>query len=136
MPHLHSLRSWAMYFTVARLRLAGKMIISPRLRLEQIIFIGALINCLSLNKPLITTISSLALDPANFFFDHSMTLENQRVSKSDATLVDVIHTNRGTLAEGALGLTDALGHADFYPNGGKYQPGCQSSVFPLTNGML
>ena len=32
------------------------MIISPRLRFGQIIFIGALINCLSLNNPLITTI--------------------------------------------------------------------------------
>ena len=56
MPCLHSLRSWAMHFTFARLRLAGKMIISPRLRLGKIIFIGALINYLSLNNPLITTI--------------------------------------------------------------------------------
>ena len=56
MPCLHSLRSWAMHFTFARLRLAGKMIISTRLRLGQIIFIGALINCLSPNNPLITTI--------------------------------------------------------------------------------
>ena len=44
MPCLHSLRSWAMHFTFARLRL------------RQIIFIGALINCLSLNNPLIATI--------------------------------------------------------------------------------
>ena len=61
MPCLHSLRSWAMHFTFARLRLAGKMIISPRRPLGQIIFIGALINCLSLNNPLITTISGLCL---------------------------------------------------------------------------
>ena len=40
-------------------RPAGKMIISSRLRLGQIIFIGALINCLSLYNPLITTISHL-----------------------------------------------------------------------------
>ena len=50
MPYLHSLRSWAMHFTFARPRLAGKMIIIPRLRLGQIIFTGALINCLSLNN--------------------------------------------------------------------------------------
>ena len=61
MPCLHSLRSWAMHFTFARFRLADKMIISPRLRLRlrQIICIGALINCLSLNNPLITTIKQI-----------------------------------------------------------------------------
>ena len=67
MPCLHSLRSWAMHFTFTRLRLAGKMIISPRLRLGQIIFIGALINCLSLNNPLITT---KFLKPLNLFWEH------------------------------------------------------------------
>ena len=51
-----------MHFTFARLRLAGKMITSPRLRLGQIIFIGALINCLSLNNPLITTIIEADFD--------------------------------------------------------------------------
>ena len=51
MPCLHSLGSWAMHFNFARLRLTGKMIIIPRLRLGQIIFIGALIKCLSLNNP-------------------------------------------------------------------------------------
>ena len=56
MPCLHSLRSWAMHFTFARLCLAGKMIISPWLRLGQIIFIGALINCLAYNHHHITTI--------------------------------------------------------------------------------
>ena len=35
------------------------MIISPRLRLGQIIIIGAIINCLSLNNALITTIIHL-----------------------------------------------------------------------------
>ena len=56
MPCLHSLRSWAMHIAFARLRHAGKMIISPRLCLRQIILIGALIKCLSLNHPLLTTI--------------------------------------------------------------------------------
>ena len=59
MPCLHSLRSWAIYFTFARLRLG------------QIIFIGALINCLSLNNPLITTITSsckIALFKQLYFF--------------------------------------------------------------------
>ena len=43
-----------MHFSFARLRLAGKMNISLRLLLVQIIYIGAFINCLALNNPLIT----------------------------------------------------------------------------------
>lgn len=43
---------------------------------------------------------------------------NQKVDKSDAYLVDVIHTSR------SLGLRSELGHLDFYPNGGGQQPGC------------
>ncbi|CAC5375489.1 Phospholipase A1 member A,Endothelial lipase,Pancreatic lipase-related protein 2,Inactive pancreatic lipase-related protein 1,Pancreatic triacylglycerol lipase,Putative endothelial lipase [Mytilus coruscus] len=41
-----------------------------------------------------------------------------RLDSSDATFVDVIHT------DGVLGLQKNMGHADFYPNGGKIQPGC------------
>jgi len=41
----------------------------------------------------------------------------KRVDKSDADLVHVIHTS-------ILGLEKSIGDADFYPNGGKKQPGC------------
>ena len=45
-----------------------------------------------------------------------------RLSSSDAEFVDVIHT-----AGAPVALEDALGHADFYPNGGGApQPGCQN----------
>ena len=36
--------------------------------------------------------------------------------KDDADFVDVIHTTGGSLPQG-LGMTSAVGHADFYPNG-------------------
>lgn len=39
------------------------------------------------------------------------------MDKSDATRVQVIHTS-------TLGLEEPLADADFYPNGGKNQPGC------------
>lgn len=43
-----------------------------------------------------------------------------RLDTSDAQFVDGIHT-----ASGLIGYTDPVGHADFYPNGGKpAQPGC------------
>lgn len=64
----------------------------------------------------------LALDPAKPWFD--LTDEANKVSKNDATFVDVVHTNSGFLLDGRLSLTEALGHMDFYPNGGSHQPGC------------
>lgn len=61
------------------------------------------------------------LDPAGPAFylkdcDH-------RLDESDAAFVDVIHT-----AVGSAGHYKNLGHVDFYPNGGIYQPGCGSTI--------
>ncbi|XP_070538284.1 uncharacterized protein [Ptychodera flava] len=80
-----------------------------------------------------------ALDPArpNFLVTSG---ERRRapgphcVSRNDAVFVDVIHSDAreqddhtgGTLPQ--LGVYQALGHADFYPNGGNEQPGC--TFFP------
>ncbi|XP_023937064.2 lipase member H-like [Bicyclus anynana] len=47
---------------------------------------------------------------------------SQRLTFNDALYVEVIHTDGiGPLANG---IGDAVGHADFYPNGGTGQPGC------------
>lgn len=58
------------------------------------------------------------LDPALPLYDFQS--KNQRLCPSDAAFVDVIHTDGGV-----LGLPFPMGHADFFPNGGKgLQPGC------------
>ncbi|XP_017777589.1 PREDICTED: phospholipase A1 member A-like [Nicrophorus vespilloides] len=44
---------------------------------------------------------------------------NLRLDPGDAKLVDVIHTYMRILS-----LAQPLGHVDFYPNGGRFQPGC------------
>ncbi|XP_063235084.1 pancreatic lipase-related protein 2-like [Bacillus rossius redtenbacheri] len=49
-------------------------------------------------------------------------LEN-RLDASDADQVQVLHTNAGL-----LGWSSPLGHLDFYPNGGKKQPGCGMDI--------
>lgn len=56
----------------------------------------------------------VGLDPANPLFP----LENVkgRLDKSDATYVEVIHTDAGK-----LGYINPIGHNDFYPNGGYNQ---------------
>ncbi|KAL3869628.1 hypothetical protein ACJMK2_042293 [Sinanodonta woodiana] len=57
------------------------------------------------------------LDPAGPLFEH--TDPRVRLDPSDANFVDVIHTNTN-----AFGMKASVGHVDFYPNGGKKQPGC------------
>lgn len=61
----------------------------------------------------------LGLDPALPGFEIISPIEN-RLDKSDAQFVDVIHT-----CGGVLGYFSDIGHVDFYPNGGvPSQPGC------------
>lgn len=47
------------------------------------------------------------------------------LTSSDAKFVDVIHTDGGI-----FGFPNPIGHADYYPNGGRpLQPGCSASNF-------
>ncbi|GBP12067.1 Inactive pancreatic lipase-related protein 1 [Eumeta japonica] len=60
------------------------------------------------------------LDPARPLFEIPTT---EGLNATDATFVDIIHTNGGI-----LGVRYARGHADFFPNGGgPSQPGCYES---------
>lgn len=63
------------------------------------------------------------LDPAGpLFYEKDA---DHRIDKSDAAYVDIIHANSGSLLEGCIALLKPVGHTDFYPNGGKHQPGCE-----------
>lgn len=59
----------------------------------------------------------IGLDPASPLF--SSTDPKSRLARTDARYVQVIHTNGGV-----YGMEQPIGHADFYVNGGKQQPGC------------
>ncbi|KAM7428877.1 hypothetical protein ABFA07_020190 [Porites harrisoni] len=61
------------------------------------------------------------LDPAGPKFTNEE--KDFRLDESDASYVDVIHTNAGF-----LGTNQRVGDIDFYPNGGKHQPGCLVNV--------
>ncbi|XP_059062895.1 phospholipase A1 VesT1.02-like [Achroia grisella] len=63
----------------------------------------------------------VALDPAGPCFGNVSA--TNRLDKSDAEYVDVLHTNAGI-----LGLLEPVGHKDFYANGGRSQPGCLLST--------
>ncbi|XP_064549027.1 endothelial lipase [Drosophila montana] len=58
-----------------------------------------------------------ALDPALPFFRYAQ--EKERLSRSDADYVEVLHTSVGS-----YGFDRPLGHVDFYANWGSQQPGC------------
>lgn len=62
------------------------------------------------------------LDPASLGFQSYLDPKGERrLNRSDAKFVDVIHTDMGL-----VGLSAAIGHADFYPNrGSPPQPGCE-----------
>lgn len=71
------------------------------------------------------------LDPAKPFFEN--TPIDVRLDASDANFVDVIHTDTGesSTSFGGSGYFNPIGHIDFYPNGGKTQPGCEMSFIPF-----
>uniref|UniRef100_A0A8C0BE76 Triacylglycerol lipase n=1 Tax=Buteo japonicus TaxID=224669 RepID=A0A8C0BE76_9AVES len=63
------------------------------------------------------------LDPAQPYFQD--TPLEVRLDKSDAEFVDIIHTDSApTIPYLGFGMPTAIGHLDFYPNGGKQMPGC------------
>uniref|UniRef100_G3TFE2 Lipase I n=1 Tax=Loxodonta africana TaxID=9785 RepID=G3TFE2_LOXAF len=62
------------------------------------------------------------LDPAGPEFSGKPSYD--RLDYTDAEFVDVIHSDTS-----GLGIKEPLGHIDFYPNGGKNQPGCPKSIF-------
>ncbi|ESP00941.1 hypothetical protein LOTGIDRAFT_225572 [Lottia gigantea] len=68
------------------------------------------------------------LDPAGFKFARKS--HSGRLSYKDADFVDVIHTNDGTF----LRLGELRCHVDFYPNGGRRQPGCPN-VFSFNSSL-
>jgi pancreatic triacylglycerol lipase len=71
----------------------------------------------------------VGLDPSGPLFDLNNVAE--RLDAGDAEYVECIHTN-GAFFTGILipgyGIGEAIGHADFFPNGGNSQPGCFSNT--------
>ncbi|XP_015280544.1 PREDICTED: inactive pancreatic lipase-related protein 1-like [Gekko japonicus] len=68
-----------------------------------------------------------ALDPAQPYFQGTPPIV--RLDKNDAAFVDVIHTDSApTIPYLGFGMSQAVGHLDFYPNGGEYMPGCKKNI--------
>lgn len=57
----------------------------------------------------------IGLDPASVLF--SVEKPHERLNSSDATYVETIQTSK-------LGFFDPIGLVSFFPNGGRFQPGC------------
>ncbi|XP_058907709.1 pancreatic triacylglycerol lipase isoform X2 [Kogia breviceps] len=67
------------------------------------------------------------LDPAEPCFEG--TPELVRLDPSDAQFVDVIHTDAAPIIPYlGLGMSQTVGHLDFFPNGGEQMPGCKKNA--------
>uniref|UniRef100_I3MCH2 Triacylglycerol lipase n=2 Tax=Ictidomys tridecemlineatus TaxID=43179 RepID=I3MCH2_ICTTR len=67
------------------------------------------------------------LDPAEPCFQG--TPEEVRLDPSDAMFVDVIHTDIAPIVPFlGFGMSQKVGHLDFFPNGGRQMPGCQKNI--------
>jgi hypothetical protein len=76
------------------------------------------------------------LDPAHPLFCDADHANETLLEASDAEFVDIIHTNMGPVILGHLGCTKNLGHFDFYPNGGRLQPGCPEPIVGAIEDLL
>ncbi|XP_074855908.1 inactive pancreatic lipase-related protein 1-like [Carettochelys insculpta] len=66
------------------------------------------------------------LDPAEPYFQG--TPVEVRLDKTQAAFVDIIHTDSAPMIPYlGFGMSEAIGHLDFYPNGGDQMPGCQKN---------
>lgn len=66
------------------------------------------------------------LDPAEPYFQD--TDSSVHLDASDAAFVDVIHTDGLPFnSKLGLGVSQPVGHIDFYPNGGQLMPGCSAN---------
>ena len=77
------------------------------------------------------------LDPAGPYFTNMPTYV--RLDTSDAIFVDNYHTDGAQVIVLGYGTSQPMGHLDFYPNGGRAQPGCDpvtTSIFALRPGNL
>ncbi|XP_026751482.1 pancreatic lipase-related protein 2-like [Galleria mellonella] len=72
------------------------------------------------------------LDPAAPYFSKTVTLV--RLDRSDAKYVDIIHSNAMPLYLSGFGISEPIGHVDFYPNGGSTQPNCKSGKSQQSDG--
>ncbi|KAG7327477.1 hypothetical protein KOW79_009083 [Hemibagrus wyckioides] len=62
------------------------------------------------------------MDPAGPSFEYADA--QSTLSPDDAQFVDVLHTNTRGSPDRSIGIQRPVGHVDFYPNGGTFQPGC------------
>lgn len=64
----------------------------------------------------------IGLDPAGPLF--SVGNPSGRLDAGDANYVEAVHTNGPTLLIAGAGIGAPIAQADFFPNGGRSQPGC------------
>ncbi|GIY72375.1 pancreatic triacylglycerol lipase [Caerostris darwini] len=74
-------------------------------------------------------------DPAEPYFQNMP--PSVRLDPTDATFVDVIHSDATDILFIGFGMSHSVGHVDFFPNNGRNQPGCKTDKFKsfITDGL-
>lgn len=75
-----------------------------------------------------------AIDPMDLYFGGTDPLV--RLDTTDAKFVEVIHSNNDAANNLGLGIPEAIGHVDIYPNGGKKQPGCKDALGTIIGSLI
>ena len=74
------------------------------------------------------------LDPAGHLFE--FTDNKVKLDSSDAKFVDIIHTDGLPIYQTGLGISEPIGHVDFYPNGGYDQPNCAKAALKFISAAI
>ncbi|ROT63441.1 hypothetical protein C7M84_018686 [Penaeus vannamei] len=108
-------------------RLIRFLLHATALTKPQIHLIGHSLGAHAVGISLTPFLPPAGLDPAGLMY-HT-TDRTQRLDRSDAEFVDVIHTHGCTTIlnqwSDCYGIDENLGDADFWPNGGERQPMCK-----------
>ncbi|KAJ9591619.1 hypothetical protein L9F63_001833 [Diploptera punctata] len=74
--------------------------------------------------PSVSSEHRAGLDPASPIFKSQFIEPSRKLDIDDADFVDVVHTDGSPVWTDGFGLLRPLGHVDYFPNGGREQPGC------------
>ena len=59
----------------------------------------------------------IALDPSSYWDPNALSIDDY-IDATDATFVDIIHTDSPEVLNRGAGIRQSIGDADFYPNNG------------------
>ncbi|KAL7292968.1 hypothetical protein TKK_0013419 [Trichogramma kaykai] len=76
------------------------------------------------------------LDPAEPCFEPGENFWSRRLTRQDADFVDIIHSDSSEKHSGGFGMREAIGHVDFYLDGGNSEGDCSQDKIKNKRGFF